>query len=228
MSRRREEFAHRTSVFEGAFRAWSHLGGLDPQVLRHSEPSEVDPLTNPIVNDERVKDGNRGDASESSHHREYPYEPLPRAGLQHPFVQAIFPPWMGTADADPEALQLGLSTLRTWWQHRRRGETNSSKAALASDKMQQIVDSYTRHFFQLAHCLVVNDDESAPRTLQNKLKEEQVLLQQKKSSSSDGDGGMGPGVVQLGTDGHLSPLERLHEAQRRQHQHAVLPVRQVS
>ena len=41
MSRRRGEFEHRTSIFEGAFRAWSHLGGLDPVDLETKPTSEV-------------------------------------------------------------------------------------------------------------------------------------------------------------------------------------------
>ena len=41
MSRRRGEFEHRTSIFEGAFRAWSHLGGLDPVDLETKQTSEV-------------------------------------------------------------------------------------------------------------------------------------------------------------------------------------------
>ena len=45
MSRRRGEFEHRTSIFEGAYRAWSHLGGLEPEDLERREPgteAEVD------------------------------------------------------------------------------------------------------------------------------------------------------------------------------------------
>jgi len=53
MSRRRGEFEHRTSIFEGAFRAWSHLGGLDPAELETKSAAELDPLTNPIENDPR-------------------------------------------------------------------------------------------------------------------------------------------------------------------------------
>jgi len=37
--------------------------------------------------------------------------------------------------------------------------------ALESDKLREIVDNYTRHFFKLAHCLVVNDGEVPPRSL---------------------------------------------------------------
>lgn len=203
MSRRRGEFEHRTSIFEGAFRAWSHLGGLEPEDLEGKPASDFDPLTNPHVNDARLlegkgkKKGGKGGGGEKSNgdsaststsptpeshsaaaaassssgpRREYPYEPLPRSGLSHPFVQAILSPWLGP-DADQDAIQLGLTTLRTWWQHRRKGESGSAIAALGSDKMRGVVEGYTRHFFNLAHCLVVNDNEQAPRTLMTKMKE---------------------------------------------------------
>jgi copper chaperone CopZ len=180
MSRRRGEFEHRTSIFEGAFRAWSHLGGLEPEDLEGMSSAELDPLTNPLVNDPRLAEGGgkKGspvpEAADSSGHgggsrREYPYEPLPRTGLTHPFVQAILSPWLGP-DADQDAIQLGLTTLRTWWQHRRKGESGTAIAALGSDKMRGVVEGYTRHFFNLAHCLVVNDNEQPPRTLMQKMK----------------------------------------------------------
>jgi len=191
MSRRRGEFEHRTSIFEGAFRAWSHLGGLEPEDLEGKPASDFDPLNHPHVNDKRLLDGKKknkgghnddeggsggnGSPSQSagagsgSSKKEYPYEPLPRSGLGHPFVQAILSPWLGP-DADQDAIQLGLTTLRTWWQHRRKGESGSAIAALRTDKMSGVVEGYTRHFFNLAHCLVVNDNEQAPRTLMQKLK----------------------------------------------------------
>ena len=102
--------------------------------------------------------------------REYAYEPLPRTGLVHPFVQAILSPWLGP-DADQDAIQLGLTTLRTWWQHRRKGESGSAIVALGTEKMTGVVEGYTRHFFNLAHCLVMNDGEQPPRTLGGKMKE---------------------------------------------------------
>lgn len=262
MSRRRGEFEHRTSIFEGAFRAWSHLGGLEPSDLetkvserernelcacvRHvrvylltnaaahtaaaAQPaSELDPLACPILNDPRLaaqkeKDRRKANSNNSSKQtdgtvgvdndndfsneassssvanktptgREYPYEPLPRSGLVHPFVQAILSPWLGP-DADQDAIQLGLTTLRTWWQHRRKGESGSAIVALGTDKMQGVVDGYTRHFFNLAHCLVVNDGEQPPRTLQGKMREaEKSRLasgngkKRKRGGSSVGGGG---------------------------------------
>lgn len=234
MSRRRGEFEHRTSIFEGAFRAWSHLGGLDPLDLENKTAADLDPLTNPIDNDTRLggkKNGERLGATnpDGSHRREYPYEPLPRAGLAHPYVQAILSPWLGP-DADNEAIQLGLTTLRTWWQHRRKGESGSAMAALGTEKMKGVVEGYTRHFFTLAHCLVINDKEQPPRSLHGKMKElDKMRKKGNKKRVRDEQVGklaaMGQQPVDQSlvesltadlTDSNLSPLERLHAAQRRQ------------
>jgi len=274
MSRRRGEFEHRTSIFEGAFRAWSHLGGLDPTDLENKTAAELDPLTNPLEEDLRLLNGKgvKGNSAEnkeaaggsgddgggngvneegqdggsnsaatpgvfSGKRREYPYEPLPRSGLSHPFVQAILSPWLGP-DADQDAIQLGLTTLRTWWQHRRKGESGSAVAALGTDKMRGVVEGYTRHFFNLAHCLVTNDKEQPPRTLNNKMREVEKLRtkRNKKRAREEEAGklaalalnvGLSHGLgTQLGAqfgaappageDPNLTPLERLHAAQRRQ------------
>eukprot|EP00567_Pseudictyota_dubia_P009267 CAMPEP_0197438534 /NCGR_PEP_ID=MMETSP1175-20131217/5501_1 /TAXON_ID=1003142 /ORGANISM="Triceratium dubium, Strain CCMP147" /LENGTH=650 /DNA_ID=CAMNT_0042968285 /DNA_START=569 /DNA_END=2517 /DNA_ORIENTATION=- len=260
MSRRRGEFEHRTSIFEGAFRAWSHLGGLEPAELEGKSTHELDPLDHPIENDPRFdaakkkkkggKDedkgsddggGGSGAGGGDGKRREYPYEPLPRSGLAHPFVQAILSPWLGP-DADQDAIQLGLTTLRTWWQHRRKGESGSAVAALGTDKMRGVVEGYTRHFFNLAHCLVTNDGEQPPRTLMQKMKElekERNKRSKKRAREQEagklaalalnaglahglgggggGQGGAGadasPGMAE---DPNLTPLERLHAAQRRQ------------
>mmetsp|Transcript_41073 Transcript_41073/g.99000 ORF Transcript_41073/g.99000 Transcript_41073/m.99000 type:complete len:185 (-) Transcript_41073:1493-2047(-) len=170
MSRRRGEFEHRTSIFEGAFRAWSHLGGLDPEDLESKSQDSLDPLSNPIQNDDRMTGKLKEAASSDPSRRVYPYEPLPRSGLAHPFVQAILSPWLGP-DADNDAIQLGLTTLRTWWQHRRKGESGSAVAALGTEKMKGVVEGYTRHFFQLGHCLILNDKEQPPRSLSARMKE---------------------------------------------------------
>jgi hypothetical protein len=171
MSRRRGEFEHRTSIFEGAFRAWSHLGGLDPEDLEGGKSQDaLDPLNNPIQDDARLSGKNKESAAGDPNRRIYPYEPLPRSGLAHPYVQAILSPWLGP-DADNDAIQLGLTTLRTWWQHRRKGESGSAVAALGTEKMKGVVEGYTRHFFQLSHCLVMNDKEQPPRSLYSKTKE---------------------------------------------------------
>jgi copper chaperone CopZ len=241
MSRRRGEFEHRTSIFEGAFRAWSHLGGLEPEDLESRPVSEVDPLTNPIDDDPRLT-GKKVLKQENTLNpngtprRQYPYEPLPRSGLSHPFVQAILSPWLGP-DADNDAIQLGLTTLRTWWQHRRKGESGSAIAALGTEKMKGVVEGYTRHFFTLAHCLIVNDKEQPPRSLHTKMKElEKMRSKRNKKRNRDdipGDGltsipGMGGGMGMPGEDpmaasiaadlqnNSLSPLERLHMAQQNQ------------
>mmetsp|Transcript_30128 Transcript_30128/g.35043 ORF Transcript_30128/g.35043 Transcript_30128/m.35043 type:complete len:623 (-) Transcript_30128:92-1960(-) len=163
MSRRRGEFEHRTSIFEGAYRAWSHLGGCDPIVLATKSPMDQDPLTNPHVAEKDPR------CSQPGALQEFPYEPLPRSGLAHPFVQAIVTPWLGP-DADQDDISQGLTTLRTWWQHRRKGESTSAKTTLGTPKMNGVVDGYTRHFFNLSHCMVVNDNHQPPRTLCGKLK----------------------------------------------------------
>lgn len=244
MSRRRGEFEHRTSIFEGAFRAWSHLGGLQPEDLESKSAAELDPLTNPIENDPRlkIKDGKDGNPNSDNggKRRQFAYEPLPRSGLAHPYVQAILSPWLGP-DADNDAIQLGLTTLRTWWQHRRKGESGSAIAALGTEKMKGVVEGYTRHFFTLAHCLIMNDKEQPPRNLHVKMKELEKTRSKKNKKRSRGDedrsnndlmrsmgGGSGPngmllrdddlaaGIAADLTNSNLSPLERLHLAQQRQ------------
>ena len=248
MSRRRGEFEHRTSIFEGAFRAWSHLGGLDPEALEVKSTADLDPLSYPIENDPRDANETKESkhASETmnpdgSKRRIFPYEPLPRSGLAHPYVQAILSPWLGP-DADNDAIQLGLTTLRTWWQHRRKGESGSALAALGTDKMRGVVEGYTRHFFNLAHCLVVNDKEQPPRSLFVKMRELEKLRNKRNKkrareeqagkfatiAMNAGMGGLPYGLsdhaaaaaasitADLANDADLTPLERLHAAQRRQ------------
>jgi copper chaperone CopZ len=233
MSRRRGEFEHRTSIFEGAFRAWSHLGGLEPEDLEAKPTADLDPLSNPIQNDGRMngKKGKEFDQIEAlnpngTKRRIYPYEPLPRSGLSHPYVQAILSPWLGP-DADNDAIQLGLTTLRTWWQHRRKGESGSAVAALGTEKMNGVVEGYTRHFFALAHCLVMNDKEQPPRSLHSKMKDlekSRSKLQKKKRNKDDdamnvggamGGGNLASVIAADLTNDSLSPLERLHVAQQR-------------
>lgn len=250
MSRRRGEFEHRTSIFEGAFRAWSHLGGQTPVDLEGKSAADLDPLDFPLINDQRLvaekakqaKNKKKKQQPESSSNdnkdnnldengqprREWAYEPLPRVGLAHPFVQAILSPWLGP-DADQDAIQLGLTTLRTWWQHRRKGESRSAVVALGTEKMQGVVEGYTRHFFNLAHCLIVNDHEAPPRSLQGKLGfDEKNTGNSKKgkkrvreqdtieaAAMAFSNGGVGAGGGANGEAG-LSPLERLQAAQARQ------------
>ena len=225
MSRRRGEFEHRTSIFEGAFRAWSHLGGLEPEELEQKPVSELDPLSNPIENDLRLTSASDEDQQpeivnpNGTKRRIFPYEPLPRSGLSHPYVQAILSPWLGP-DADNDAIQLGLTTLRTWWQHRRKGESGSAIAALGTEKMTVVIEGYTRHFFALAHCLVMNDKEQPPRTLQSKMK-----ILEKKRNKSGKKKPIDPAMAMAAsatnsiaddlTNSALSPLERLHVAQQR-------------
>jgi len=227
MSRRRGEFEHRTSIFEGAFRAWSHLGGLEPLELENKPSADLDPLSNPIENDDRLlgkKESKAGAVNANgTKRRQFPYEPLPRSGLSHPYVQAILSPWLGP-DADNDAIQLGLTTLRTWWQHRRKGESGSATAALGTEKMKGVVEGYTRHFFTLAHCLIINDKEQPPRSLHSKMKElEKVRGKRKKKRTQNSDNMNEIGLAETNDSAgdilnnkNLSPLERLHIAQQRQ------------
>eukprot|EP00560_Eucampia_antarctica_P005977 CAMPEP_0197824288 /NCGR_PEP_ID=MMETSP1437-20131217/1543_1 /TAXON_ID=49252 ORGANISM="Eucampia antarctica, Strain CCMP1452" /NCGR_SAMPLE_ID=MMETSP1437 /ASSEMBLY_ACC=CAM_ASM_001096 /LENGTH=768 /DNA_ID=CAMNT_0043423841 /DNA_START=53 /DNA_END=2360 /DNA_ORIENTATION=+ len=293
MSRRRGEFEHRTSIFEGAFRAWSHLGGLEPSDFENKSAADLDPLTNPLLdkdtrfnkrgtastNNANNKNSNNknenkksggccgggggdqqegGDSSGDDNNnniesgnddgndnadnaavgasasfsfggrQDYPYEPLPRSGLSHPFVQAILSPWLGP-DADQEAIQLGLTTLRTWWQHRRKGESGSAITALGTERMRGVVEGYTRHFFNLAHCLVTNDGEQPPRTLHAKIRQLEKTRSKnggKKNKQKLNIGGRlhndAEGTPATNAEdpsqlsSNLSPLERLHAAQRRQ------------
>jgi copper chaperone CopZ len=175
MSRREEEFKHRTSIFEGAYRAWSHVGGLEVDVLYDTPLKELDPVQHPLLDDVRSSGNGTGSTpkvmnDDGTVRLEYPYEPLPRSGLTHPYIKAILAPWLGP-NADQEAVEIGLATLRTWWQHRRKGENKSSVKSLGTTKMRLVVDKYTKHFFDLAHCLITNDQVQAPRTLHLKLKQ---------------------------------------------------------
>jgi copper chaperone CopZ len=228
MSRRRGEFEHRTSIFEGAYRAWSHLGGLEPDELESRSALDLDPLDHPLIHDKRLKEDKRSWTDEQGiAHKFYFYEPLPRAGLSHPYVQAILSPWLGP-EADHDAIQLGLTTLRTWWQHRRKGESASAVAALHSEKMRDVVEGYTRHFFNLAYCLVVNDREQAPRTLSTKIKTLEKMRKKLKREIVAGQQGAdsianmasytshAAAAASPPTNPNLTPLEKLHAAQRRQ------------
>jgi len=217
MSRKKAEFEHRTSIFEGAYRAWSCLGGLKPIDLETKSVSELDPLTNPLQSDNRcitgkpvkrqpnnnnsnisnnsnINNSNKNTANNNSDpeldnnfdynfmqgRKIYPYEPLPRSGLAHPFVQAILSPWLGT-DAKEEEVIVGLTTLRTWWQHRRRGENGSAIIALSTPHMRIVVDSYMQHFFHLVHGLVTKDEEQPPRTLMIQMNERKKSRKKKIS-----------------------------------------------
>ena len=71
-----------------------------PEEVETRPTADLDPLANPIENDPRLasarKNGEvKGDPPKNpdgSARREYPYEPLPRSGLAHPYVQAILSP----------------------------------------------------------------------------------------------------------------------------------------
>jgi copper chaperone CopZ len=196
-----------------------------PEELESKSVSELDPLNFPIEHDARLantKKETKNKPPEGS--KLYPYEPLPRSGLGHPYVQAILNPWLGP-EADQDAIQLGLTTLRTWWQHRRKGESGTAAAALSTEKMKGVVEGYTRHFFNLAYCLVLNDKEQPPRTLNTKMKELEKARSKnnKKRARDEESSNLASLVYNTGIEypapemeSNLTPLERLHAAQRRQ------------
>lgn len=190
MSRRGKEFNHRTAIFEGAFRAWSHLGGLSPELIETRTAGELDPTAFVIENDERLNENSSNSNGKSSpirsppvnadgsRRREFAYETLPRSGLLHPFVKAILSAWLGKTGVDKEAFEIGLGTLRCWWQHRRKGENKTAIRTLGGTDMRgDSLDGYTRHFFELAHCLVVVERVEAPRTLKKKLNDRRKRAQ---------------------------------------------------
>ena len=221
MSRQKEEFTRRTSIFEGAFRAWSHLAQLDPASLQSKSVVELldDPaLTNPISSNNKCAQVVKRNADGSARPT-YPYEALPRTGLHHPYVKAILTMLMGGAQIvdtnNAAVIKEGLKTLRYWWQHRRNGENKTAVKLLGTEKMRNVVDDYTRHFFHLAYSLVVNNQSDAqpPKTLQDKLKE----LEKKKSQDSETTltAATLSAIEADLTDPDLSPLERMYAAQKR-------------
>jgi copper chaperone CopZ len=113
-----------------------------------------------------------------------------------------------------------LTTLRTWWQHRRKGESGSAIAALGTEKMNGVVEGYTRHFYTLAHCVVVNDRVQPPRGLHAKMKElDKLRSKRNKAARSNQEMESltaGAAIRTDATDPNLTPLEKLHVAQRRQ------------
>merc|ERR1712232_163278 len=160
------------------------------------------------------KDGGAADAAVNDENRRlYPYEPLPRSGLAHPFVQAILSPWLGP-DAEQDAIQLGLTTLRTWWQHRRKGESGSAVVALGTQKMRGVVDGYTRHFFNLAFCLVMKDGEQPPRTLMSKMKDMEKVKNKKvkKRAREEETGKLTALALNAGLDHGIDPSPQVHQA----------------
>eukprot|EP00547_Thalassionema_nitzschioides_P003851 CAMPEP_0194221838 /NCGR_PEP_ID=MMETSP0156-20130528/31470_1 /TAXON_ID=33649 /ORGANISM="Thalassionema nitzschioides, Strain L26-B" /LENGTH=566 /DNA_ID=CAMNT_0038952379 /DNA_START=80 /DNA_END=1777 /DNA_ORIENTATION=+ len=198
MSRRRGEFEHRTSLFEGAYRAWSYLGGLEPNEFENLPLSQLDPVDHPHENDPRESleeqlpddelsspEAKKAASSEveqpddtkvarnvdGSKRRTYPYEPLPRSGLAHPYVRAILKAWLGPIEQhDQDATRVGLTTLRTWWQHRRKGESSTAITFLGTQTMRDVVDGYSRLFFRLAYALILSNQQQPPRTLNKKAK----------------------------------------------------------
>lgn len=174
MSRREKEFNNRTAIFEGAYRAWSHLGGLTPEILEARTMEELEPSTFILTDDPRLSQTPpsiqfRSDSPDGSARREIAHEVLPKSGLLHPFVKSILAHWLAPP-TDRETLEFGLATLRTWWQHRRKGENKTFlKALQGNEKLQLLLSDYTRSFFFIAYSLVMGDSLEGPRTLNKRM-----------------------------------------------------------
>ena len=203
-SNRRGDFLHRTAIFEGAFRAWSYLGSLQPEVLDARSLNELDPTSLP-----------------RSH--KFQHEPLPRSGLRHSFIQAVLSSWLGH-NADVDTVTAGLKSLRIWWAHRRKGENIRSRREMHTDQMTTVVNKYTKHFFALAHCIVLSDHEQPPRTLYNNVKQMEKKEQNVSITMKNADpliGGKGkciPGRINLSQTVHsiieITSHGRMHNKTR--------------
>jgi len=160
MSRRRGEFEHRTSIFEGAYRAWSSFG-RNVKLSDLEKSQSVSDLASPLSEDF------------------YEYEALPRSGLRHPFIPSVLSYWLGK-DAKKYETAQGLQTLRTWWQHRRKGESNTAKELLGTDEMKEVVKKYTLTFYDLIYSMVKLEKGTPPPTLAKQLKEVEMEHEEKK------------------------------------------------
>jgi len=170
MSRRRGEFEHRTSIFEGAYRAWCFFGrSIELNSLEKSE--SVSDLASPILIPSSIPEKDVGDL--------YEYEALPRSGLRHPFIPAILSYWLGK-DAKNHEITQGLQTLRTWWQHRRKGESNTAKELLGTGEMKALVKKYTLTFFDLIYSVVKLEKGTPPPSITKRIKDLKVAEEDRK------------------------------------------------
>eukprot|EP00957_Ditylum_brightwellii_P035868 2718401-Ditylum_brightwellii.AAC.1 len=126
------DFAHRTSVFEGAYRAWSYLGGLDHHDINSSSIVKFDRIAHSLENDKHLQE--EGTNSDSAPERRmYKYKPLPQLEFSHPFVRSVLQVWLNndqesTTDSSPSTdadnnIKKSFSVLSTWWRHRKKGQS---------------------------------------------------------------------------------------------------------
>jgi hypothetical protein len=101
--------------------------------------------------------------------------PLPRSGLEHPFVVTILDVYMGTCTND-DVYKVALSQLRTWWHHRRGGLNKTALKYFENEMFRNLVDTYTRHFFKKAHFFVAVQKAQPPRGLAIQMKQKKMLL----------------------------------------------------
>eukprot|EP00588_Corethron_pennatum_P009182 CAMPEP_0194273622 /NCGR_PEP_ID=MMETSP0169-20130528/6924_1 /TAXON_ID=218684 /ORGANISM="Corethron pennatum, Strain L29A3" /LENGTH=511 /DNA_ID=CAMNT_0039016631 /DNA_START=255 /DNA_END=1790 /DNA_ORIENTATION=- len=144
MSRQKKEFQHRTSIFEGAYIAWSCLGSLEPEAFKDADSSAV----------------------QSSNYTVH-YEPLPRSGLRHPFVTCILSRWLGRY-LDDEDLEQGLNNLRKWWQNRRGGQGSMTVKVLSTPRMKLCIAAYASEFFTVTHSFII-DGTDPPRSFRQRV-----------------------------------------------------------
>jgi copper chaperone CopZ len=170
-TRKRGEFERRTAIFEGAYRAWSFLGGLEPEdiIVEPSSSSSSSQAVEADLLDRLVDHPSSVVENDGRSRKTYPFEPLPRIGLSHPYVQAILTPWLGP-DTDKQVQKESLQSLRIWWQHRKAGESRTAADVFRKEAKQNVVNGYTRHFFRFAYCLVAHDNVQPPKSLFLKMK----------------------------------------------------------
>eukprot|EP00588_Corethron_pennatum_P030346 CAMPEP_0194335904 /NCGR_PEP_ID=MMETSP0171-20130528/71190_1 /TAXON_ID=218684 /ORGANISM="Corethron pennatum, Strain L29A3" /LENGTH=358 /DNA_ID=CAMNT_0039099177 /DNA_START=173 /DNA_END=1250 /DNA_ORIENTATION=- len=144
MSRQKKEFQHRTSIFEGAYIAWSCLGSLEPEAFKDADSSAI----------------------QSSNYTVH-YEPLPRSGLKHPFVTCILSRWLGRY-LDDEDLKQGLKNLRKWWQNRRDGQGSMTLKVLSTPRMKFSVAAFASELFTMAHSFITEGSDP-PRSFRQKV-----------------------------------------------------------
>lgn len=178
MSRKRGEFERRTSIFEGSYRAWSHLGRLQPSDKKHPSPLH---LLDQIISSLPAEEGGTYDArfdpsggvSTSQPLKvTYRHEQLPRKGLSHPYIRQILIDWQGP-DATPKELNNGLTIFRNWWQHRRNGESKTALKELGTEPMKLLIKEKMLAYFELGFHFIFEQGEQPPKALWNQFSKEE-------------------------------------------------------
>jgi hypothetical protein len=69
---------YRTPIFEGAYRAWCYMGILDPYDVLRQSSSDL------LLQQQQSQQPIQQVVPDEFH---FPYEPLPRSGINHSFIQ---------------------------------------------------------------------------------------------------------------------------------------------